>query len=91
MLDALTRSVVGAVQSADVKERFLRVATEPTGYGGDALLLIMKDDALRWGPVAPAGLRSSKSIVVIGDLRRVGRRRRVRRCCALPPRTRGGW
>ena len=50
----LSKAIVDAVRSPDVRERLIQVGLEPTGTTADELGKIQKADAARWEPVVKA-------------------------------------
>lgn len=53
-VDRLSKAIVDAIRSPDVKERLEALGMEPTGLGPEELARIHKSDYDKWGPVIKA-------------------------------------
>jgi tripartite-type tricarboxylate transporter receptor subunit TctC len=54
VIDQLSSAIVKALQTAEIREKFIALGLEPTGTSPEALAAIMAADTARWRPVIKA-------------------------------------
>jgi tripartite-type tricarboxylate transporter receptor subunit TctC len=54
VIDKLASTIVAAVRTAEIRDRFTALGLEPTGTTPEALAAIMAADTARWAPIIKA-------------------------------------